>query len=74
MITNGTHSTRLDDAAGPSIRSDADSAGQQEEIMAPAQQWAARLARLDLDAESLEMIMAALTANVCDDIGTAPDA
>ena len=30
--------------------------------------WPAYLTRLDLDAETLELIMAALTTDVCDDI------
>lgn len=38
---------------------------------ARARRLAARLAGSDLDAESLEIITAALTAEVCDDISTA---
>ena len=35
--------------------------------------FAARLAGSDLDAESLEMITAALMANVCDEVSPADD-
>ena len=55
MLPKPTDPNRLDDQDG---------------TVAPAEQWAARLARLDLDAESVEIIMAALTADVCDDIST----
>jgi hypothetical protein len=45
-------------------------------MRASAHQLAARLARLDLDAGTLEMVMAALATDVCDHIdvdGAAPD-
>jgi hypothetical protein len=37
---------------------------------APAVILAARVASLELDAETLEMVMAALTADVCDQVDT----
>jgi hypothetical protein len=38
---------------------------------ASAHQLAARLVRLDLDAETLEMVMAALSTDVCDHVTVA---
>lgn len=72
MTPEPTDPKTLDDGGVASGRTHAGTADHQAGTV--AQHWAARLARLDLDAESLEMIMAALTADVCDEIVSAPDA
>jgi hypothetical protein len=67
MIPTTTDSKVFDNGEGTTMPSDADAVVDQAGRVAGAEQWAARLARLDLDAESLEMIMAALTTDVCDE-------
>lgn len=47
-----------------------DTPAEEGSVRVPAADLAARLAGLDLDAGTLEMVMAALTADVCDQVET----
>ena len=67
-----TNPEGLDDGGSDPMNRSVGGARCEARVGVPAQLWAARLARLDLDAESVEMIMAALTAEVCDEINEGP--
>ena len=59
----------MPETVDPAIFVDRNAAEPAEETVARV---AARLAGLDLDVETLELIMAALTADVCDQFDTSP--
>jgi hypothetical protein len=64
MTYNITNPESLVDPAGTTTDENA-------ALRASAHQLAARLVRLDLDAETLEMVMAALSTDVCDHVTVA---
>lgn len=61
----------MSDATEPTVLSDQDRTLDETATSARAARLAARVAGFELDAESLEMITAALTVEVCDDINAA---
>jgi hypothetical protein len=71
-MLKSTEPTVLSDRAGILARRDGtDGIVDEAATSAGVARFAARLAGSDLDAESLEMITAALTAEVCDEINAA---
>lgn len=50
---------------------DSNTMAEEDESVAACHRLAARLADLDLDAETLELVMAALTADDCDHVSPA---
>ena len=71
MMPKATDSKILGDGERTTLGNDPDAAGHEAGTLAGAHQLVARLARLDLDAETLEMLMAALTTEDCDQVNVA---
>jgi hypothetical protein len=72
-MPKGTDSNVRADGEGTMVGDEADAEAAAEDSVVDVYRLAARLAGLELDAGTLEMVMAALTADVCDHID-APDA
>jgi hypothetical protein len=69
MMPKATDPTVLPDRDdSPACHDDADTTAGDGAVMARVDRLAARLAGLELDPETVEIIMAALTADVCDHI------